>query len=411
MSALLDLAGRLDAAGLFAEADLLSPYLSGFSKSAQQHDLPTIATVALFRPSEGGFEALIETRAKNVAEARQHALAGGHLQESDNGVDEHYAEAASRELHEETGLEVPPEDLLFVCSKIRTRGKEKNDVLFTTVIPAEGSEPHAADDAADARWLPLDQIPSMAFDHNWFIELALKKLYEADDQSEQTLLPWRTNSGLLICFEGPDGAGKSSQMAELAAKLEKAGYSVRTTKWGSSGGLRKAIKDYKQDRDLQSKLYSLLYAADLTDRYHSEILPWLADGKIVLCDRYVYTSYVRDSMRGVDTGLLDVAYKGFLKPDLTFYLDIAPEIALERLRDDRGIGHYGAGLDLHLSVDPDENFLKYQRACAEKYNQLLVDGKNCVKISTNRKPKAVGKEIWGEIEELLGKGRQRLKRD
>lgn len=104
----------------------------------------------------------------------------------------------------------------------------------------------------------------------------------------------KKDKGLLIVFEGIDGAGKSTQVDMLKDWLDDEGYDFEHTDWNSSDLLSPATKKFKDKRELTPKLYCLLHAADLIHRYETIIHPALVLNKIVICDRYVYTSIARN---------------------------------------------------------------------------------------------------------------------
>ena len=120
----------------------------------------------------------------------------------------------------------------------------------------------------------------------------------------------KNKKGLLIVIEGIDGSGKTSQTDLLVDWLKEEGYDVVTTKWNSSKVMKDSIKKAKKDRLLSPILYSLLHAADMVLRYENEILPALNENKIVICDRYIYTSMARDKARGVNIEIMNEIYKG-----------------------------------------------------------------------------------------------------
>lgn len=410
------LATMLDQNGFYQEADLLDNLLlsvrTNLTKSAKKKykDLAIVATVVPIRLNNGKYEVLIERRVKDP-QSHTFALPSGHLEEIE-GQQEDFAAAAVRELEEETAIKLDRSELRFLIDKVRTKGKRKREVVFAAIVPMERSDARAGSDASDAEWFKLTEIPKMSFDHNYFVELALKELFKHRGEFKGVSdlhLPCSAHAGLLVAFEGQDGAGKSSQIELLAESLRNNGYKVMTTHWGGSSNLHAAIKKFKEGRELNFQLYSLLYVCDLMDRYINEILPALARGHIVLCDRYVYTSLVRDMARGTDPQLLYRAYNGFRKPDLLVYCDISPEQALERLHKERGIGYYGAGLDLHLSSDPDQNFLEYQHRIVALYSQILSQVNTTVKIPTNRSAKKVSRDIWKIMTKLLQTSHNRIK--
>src|SRR5262245_455436 len=104
----------------------------------------------------------------------------------------------------------------------------------------------------------------------------------------------RLYPGALIVVEGIDGAGKSTQLYLLKRWLQIGGYRVHFTEWNSSPLVQSATKRGKRKKLLTPTTFSLLHAADFTDRLERQILPLLFSGYIVLADRYIYTAFARD---------------------------------------------------------------------------------------------------------------------
>jgi dTMP kinase len=143
--------------------------------------------------------------------------------------------------------------------------------------------------------------------------------------------------GFFISLEGPEGAGKSTQAELLAENLKKAGLQVILTKEpgeGNIGGqIRRLILD-PENTELKPKAEAMLYAADRAQHVESLLLPALAAGKIVICDRYVDSNLAYQGYgRGMDLDFLleinQMATEG-LMPELTVFLDLAPEAGLKR---------------------------------------------------------------------------------
>ncbi len=142
---------------------------------------------------------------------------------------------------------------------------------------------------------------------------------------------------LFITFEGPDGSGKTTQIELVAAYLRQRGYTVYCTR--EPGGtpigdqIRQVLHDVKNTA-MSARAEILLYSASRAQLVEQVILPRLAAGGVVLCDRYAdSTTAYQGHGRGLDFDTLRVI-TGFatqnLKPDLTIYLDLAVEEGLKR---------------------------------------------------------------------------------
>jgi len=180
--------------------------------------------------------------------------------------------------------------------------------------------------------------------------------------------------GRLIAVEGVDGSGKSTQIDLLHKWLRSRGRKVFFSEWNSSELVADATRKGKRRLLLTPTTFSLIHATDFADRYERQILPMLKAGYIVLCDRYIFTSFARDRARGCEDGWLRELY-GFTRiPDITFYFHVPVDIALERLlRSRQEPSWFEAGMDLGLSLDIRESFRLFQHRVTENYLSLVEE--------------------------------------
>lgn len=177
--------------------------------------------------------------------------------------------------------------------------------------------------------------------------------------------------GTLICVEGIDGSGKSTQLALLRDWLKSNGKDVIFTEWNSSPLISQTTKLAKKKNMLSPRTFSLLHAVDFADRLKQVIAPALKAGFIVLADRYAYTAFARDVARGVDPKWVREVYNFAIKPDLTVYFDIDPKTSMERICFNRTPKFYEAGMDLKLSNDPFESYVLFQTKVVKEYKKML----------------------------------------
>lgn len=210
--------------------------------------------------------------------------------------------------------------------------------------------------------------------------------------------------GTLICVEGIDGSGKSTQLTLLRDWLKNRGMDVIFTEWNSSELISQTTKIAKKKNLLSPRTFSLLHAVDFADRLKQVIAPALKAGFIVLADRYAYTAFARDVARGVDPNWVRNVYDFAIKPDLAVYFDIEPKLAMERICFNRAPKFYEAGMDLKLSNDPYESYVIFQSRVIKEY-QKMVDEYGLVKLnatdSIHSKQLKI-RELLSEI--LLSKG-------
>ena len=180
--------------------------------------------------------------------------------------------------------------------------------------------------------------------------------------------------GRLIIVEGIDGSGKSTQLDLLRKWLVNQGYMVIFSEWNSSPIVKGITRRGKQQQLLSPMSFSLIHAADFASRTYSQIVPALQAGAIVLADRYVYTAYVRDAVRGVNRTWLRRLYSFAVPPTLAFYFDVPLHEAMKRISVGRPeLKFYEAGLDLGLSSDAFESFQLFQALIQAEYEQMVTE--------------------------------------
>ncbi|NQU44715.1 dTMP kinase, partial [bacterium] len=178
-------------------------------------------------------------------------------------------------------------------------------------------------------------------------------------------------SGLLIAVEGLDGSGKSTQLYLLKRWLELEGYRVFLSEWNSSVIVKQATKKGKKRQLLTPTTFSLIHCADFADRYEMQIEPLLRAGHIVLCDRFIYTAFVRDAVRKCDTRWVRNLYNFAREPDITFFFKVPLNTALDRILAGRPkLKYHEAGMDMGFSPDPYESFRLFQGRINDEYLKL-----------------------------------------
>lgn len=209
--------------------------------------------------------------------------------------------------------------------------------------------------------------------------------------------------GLLIVIEGTDGSGKSTQVNMLSQYIKDKSFGCSVSEWKTSRLISGVINDAKDRNMLNTTTYSLLYAADYTDRLESEIIPALKSGFIVLMDRYIYTAYVRDSVRGHDIKWVKELYSFAPKPDLVFYLNVAPDILIKRLIAKNGsLDYFESGRDIGLSTDTYNSFEIYQKRCLDEYKKLQKEYK-FIELDGTLSKEDIHNKIKEKVQELLDK--------
>ncbi|MDX9755840.1 MAG: thymidylate kinase [bacterium] len=184
----------------------------------------------------------------------------------------------------------------------------------------------------------------------------------------------RKEKGTLIAVEGMDGSGKSTQIYLLRRWLESKGHNVFFSEWNSSPSIKSATKRGKEGNLLTPSTFSLVHCADFADRYERQILPHLHAGFFVLCDRYIFTAFARDGVRGCDPQWLRQCYAFARIPDMTFFFDVPLQTALDRILFGRPtLKFHEAGMDLALHPDPYQSFALFQGKIAQQYHAMVPE--------------------------------------
>jgi dTMP kinase len=205
--------------------------------------------------------------------------------------------------------------------------------------------------------------------------------------------------GRLIAVEGLDGSGKSTQIYLLKRWLEAEGVKVYFSEWNSSELVKSATSKGKKRELLTPTTFSLIHATDFADRYERHLLPLLRSGYVVLCDRYIFTAFARDVVRGCLPEWVRGIYNFAALPDITFFFKADLEVSLNRILEGRPkLKFFEAGMDLRLSNDPYESFRIFQgrileqyMAMSAKFNFIVMDANQHVE-----KQQALVRRIVGE---------------
>jgi dTMP kinase len=178
--------------------------------------------------------------------------------------------------------------------------------------------------------------------------------------------------GKLIIVEGIDGSGKSTQLQLAMRHLQARGLRPFFTEWNSADVVKAVTKKGKKKMTLTPMTFSLLHATDFAHRLAHNILPPLKAGMIVLADRYVYTAFARDVIRGCDRAWVRRVYQFAPRPDRAFYFNVPIDVSVSRILSGRAkLKDYEAGMDLGISTDPVESFKVFQGRILKEYRNIV----------------------------------------
>ena len=208
-------------------------------------------------------------------------------------------------------------------------------------------------------------------------------------------------TGKLIVIEGADGSGRSTQIAILKDYLEERGYATVNVGLRRSTLVSRDLENAKRGNILGKRTLSLFYATDFADQLENRIIPALRAGFIVLADRYIYTLMARDVVRNMPQEWVESNYGIAIIPDAVFYLRVSPENLVERnFQKHVTLDYWESGMDIGLSQDMFESFLKYQRLIQAEFRRMQVRYGFEV-INGNRSKKAVSNDLEKKVMAFL----------
>ncbi|MFJ2356540.1 dTMP kinase [Frigoribacterium sp. NPDC087798] len=204
--------------------------------------------------------------------------------------------------------------------------------------------------------------------------------------------------GAFIVFEGIDGSGKSTQARLLTARLQDAGVPVHQTAEPTNGPVGTLIRNgFNRRVDLDDRVIASLFVADRLDHItntHDGMLGIVERGTTVLCDRYHLSS---QAYQASDVGSDWIASSNSIStdlmlPDLTIYLDVSPEVALERL---------ASGRTTTDRFEVDERL----RAARERYAEAIEQADEVVvTVDADRSTDELADAVWHEVSTRLDLG-------
>lgn len=207
--------------------------------------------------------------------------------------------------------------------------------------------------------------------------------------------------GKLIVVEGADGSGRSTQIARLVEWLEGNGHATVQVGLKRSTLVSEELKQAQQGNILSHTTLSLFYATDFADQLENIILPALKAGFMVLSDRYIYTLMARDLVRGMDETWLKNIYGVALVPDAVFYMNVSPEELVQRnFAKNKALDYWESGMDLGLSRDMFDSFVKYQRLMIQEFKRLQRAYGFTI-VSGQRSVEEINAELRSKIEVVL----------
>jgi dTMP kinase len=205
-------------------------------------------------------------------------------------------------------------------------------------------------------------------------------------------------AGRFITFEGGEGAGKSTQVQYLAARLRGQGLSVVITREPGGTPLAEGVRKVLLGgfaKPLGAEAEALLFAAARADHVDRLIRPALANGDWVICDRFIDSTHAyQGATGGVDEELLEALDHlaiGRTRPDLTFILDLSPEVGLARVK--ARLAETGERPDRFEG----EDLAMHERRRAAYLEIARREPERCVVIDAERPKEDVAENVWRAV--------------
>jgi len=190
--------------------------------------------------------------------------------------------------------------------------------------------------------------------------------------------------GKLVVFEGIDGSGKSTHARLLVKWLLSNGYNPMHTEQPSKGKIGSLLWGDYLKRDVNPLIDVFLFLADRVDHIDSVIKPALEEGKIVICERYMYSTLAYQGAEGMDVEWLRSMQDFVIEPDLIIHFDLTPEEAVKRTYTK----------DKFEKVD----ILKKVRAI---FQDCFNDKDNVLTVDTSKSIEEISEKIRGAVADLL----------
>lgn len=189
-----------------------------------------------------------------------------------------------------------------------------------------------------------------------------------------------------ICIEGLDASGKTTQAHRLVRNLRQRDFEAVYTTEPSSGEIGRFIRTriLQRKKRAPSVVEALLFAVDRIDHVERKIKPALQKGKIVVCDRYMFSSIAYQGAEGLNIEWIEEINGSALPPDIAIYLDVPLEVVVKRMKRKRSVMER----------------LKVQRRVREVYMKLVESGRLTL-IDGNRTVDEVSKDTLKVVLDFL----------
>ncbi len=194
-----------------------------------------------------------------------------------------------------------------------------------------------------------------------------------------------SKKGVFICIEGLDGCGKTTQAKLLVKELNKSQNPLFTAEpsRGKIGNFIRKLCLYGEKR-LSTVVEALLFAADRVEHVENEVLPALREGRVVISDRYIYSSLAYQGAAGLSLEWIKRVNKHALKPDLSVFIDVELKTVMKRLKVKKSVM---------------ENMKTLEKA-QDIYLKFVANGE-LVRLDGNRTKDEVAEDLYAMVLKFL----------
>lgn len=207
----------------------------------------------------------------------------------------------------------------------------------------------------------------------------------------------QNNKGSFIVFEGIDGSGKSTQIKLLTAKLKEEGIYYYTTMEPTDSPIGSLIHQIMIGRvKTDNKVIAALFVADRLDHLLNDvngIVEKIQEGITVISDRYYFSSYAYHSIDMPMDWVIKAneQSKNILQPTITIFIDVNPDVAIERIAKNR----------FHQELfEKKSRLVKVREKYLEAFEKMEKE-ENIVRIDGNQSPEKISEDIWTEVKKIL----------
>ena len=204
--------------------------------------------------------------------------------------------------------------------------------------------------------------------------------------------------GLFIVMEGPDGSGKTTQINLLEQYLKEAGYECLITREPGGTVIGEEVRELilnPEYKEMSPVTEMLLYAASRAQLVHEVIGPALEAGRIVISDRFVYSSIVYQGIArnlGISTvAAVNAPGIGIYRPDGIFFIDLSEEEGIRRKKNQKKLDRM------------EQESIDFHHLVSEGYRKVLAERPEVIKIDGGKDIDVIQKKIRNHVDELLKK--------